>query len=163
MFHSILVALDGRSASRHAIHEVVDVARMEHAKVTALFVIEHHLAVGDAVLALSEDRMFRSFVHEQGENELKHAQKLFDQYGIDGQTVLMDASGESVPDVICRMISSMSVDLVAMGRHNTGALERLFSRSTADKVLDNTRIPVILFGDDSLPSAVEEASPPASR
>jgi hypothetical protein len=38
----------------------------------------------------------------------------------------------------------------------------LFYRSTADKVLDNTHIPVILFGDEDLAPAVEEGSPPPS-
>ena len=56
MFNSILVALEGGDASRQALCMAVDMARAAHAKITALFVVEHHLAIGDVILGVGHDR-----------------------------------------------------------------------------------------------------------
>ncbi|WP_434667058.1 universal stress protein [Paraburkholderia sp. A3BS-1L] len=146
LFKSILVALGEGGASRVALREAVDMARAAHAKITAIFVVDHHLAVGDVILEISEERIFRSFLHEEAERELRHAKDLFSNYGVDGDTLMIDASGEPVSDVICRIVSSTKADVVVVERHDPTALERIFG-GVADKVLYKANVPVLLVSD----------------
>ncbi|BCZ85115.1 universal stress protein [Paraburkholderia terrae] len=145
MFNSILVALEGGDASRQALCMAVDMARAAHAKITALFVIEHHLAIGDVILGCSEEQIFREFMHEEAEHELRRAEELFTARGLEGETLMIDAAGEPVADVICRAVVSAKADLVVLGRHDPTVLEKIFG-SLADKVLNKTAVSVLVVG-----------------
>lgn len=145
MFNSILVALEGGDASQQALGKAVDMARAAHARVTALFVVEHHLVIGDVILGCTEEQIFREFMHEEAERELRRAGELFTASGLEGETLMIDAAGEPVADVICRTIVSAKADLVVLGRHDPTVLEKIFG-SLADKVLNKTAVSVLVVG-----------------
>lgn len=162
MFHSILIVLGGGNTSRRALCEAVDIARAAHAKVVALFVVEHHLLISDVVRGFGEEKIFSSFVHEQAEQELRRADELFADFGLEGYTVMIDASGEPVSDVICRAISSAKIDLVAMGRHDQTVLEKIFG-SVADELLSRTDVPVVSDAVDDQNTGDRTTWPSAMR
>ncbi|WP_234745265.1 universal stress protein [Burkholderia sp. WTPI3] len=146
MFERILVALDGGRASRCALHKAIDIARSANAKVTAVFVLDHHLTAVDVLRDISEERIFRLFMHEEAENELRYARKMFSSNGVKGRTSMIDTSGESVADAICRAAITEEADLVVIGHREPTAFQKIFG-SVTSKVMKKSDALVLLVSE----------------
>lgn len=144
MYSRILVALDGQSFSSRALHDAVEVALLADAAITAVSVVEHYVSMSDVVAGIQEEKTFRSLARENASLVLSDAQEYFTRFGARGSTVLEDAFGEPVADVIVRLAVRLDAELIAIGTHGRAGIGRLLLGSVAESVLRQTKVPLLL-------------------
>lgn len=132
MYQRILAAIDETDSATRAAHEAVALAR--HAGSQVLF-----LNVGAS---------------GAGEGALASARALAQWAGVDAKTARVAADGDGIGEAIVREAERWSADLIVVGRHNRGAMERLLLGSVSAAVVRASEIPVLL---------VRRPSPPARK
>lgn len=112
------------------------------------------------------DQQSRSTVSaEAAMATLEDARALFEQRGVRGLTRVVDAYGEDIAGVLCRIAGECEADLVVMGTHGRHGIGRLLVGSVAEAVLRRTEVPVLLVRRerdlDENPFRISATSAPA--
>src|SRR6185437_10087404 len=80
----------------------------------------------------------------QSQKELSDAAALARQEGIDAETSVRRADGRRVSDEIVAEATSWPADLIVLGTHGRGGIERLVLGSVAEAVARTAPVPVLL-------------------
>lgn len=143
MFKHILLPIDGSEASARAIEQGADLARALGAEVTLMTAIEQYPGGIMGSTYRADDNPAYQAAHEAAHHWLTQAQAVLTQYGIQaGQLILKD---RSVYQCILAAAETSGADLIVMGSHGAGALERLLVGSQTQRVLAHTSIPVLVL------------------
>jgi len=140
MYRRILVALDGSSAASHALDEAIQLATEQHASLRLLHVVEMpYVHDGETVdfTALAEERA------GPGQALLAEAGARVRQVGLEPEVSLGSTDGGRVGDTIVAEARRWSAELIVLGTHGHGLVQRLLG-STAEDVLRATHVPVLL-------------------
>jgi len=153
MFHNILVAVDGSQHADQALADAIDLADVEHARLT-LFTAVVQLpasaffgASGDAVAAMFQD------VQAQAEAILRRACDRVPEH-LSVTTVL---STEPVEPALIRQIKEGNHDLVVMGSRGRGAVRSALLGSVSHYVLHHSPVPVLIVHAEKPPTTLEAA------
>lgn len=126
----IIYATDYQEQDIESIKRLGNLAEHFQAGVTALHVIDDEKKFEESL----EDKGFRSLL----ESEMKY--KALDFASIEGN--------DDIASVIVRYTESNHGDIIALLKENRGFWEKLFHRSVSKRVINESKIPVIVFNEE---------------
>lgn len=157
MFKRILVPIDGSPLALRGAKSAVELAKNNDAEIIALFVA---MPFDRYFHASSISPLSQSSKDELAENERSHAQQAIAE--VDAFAKAHDVKFFStivfnkVPArAILQARQSFNSDLIVMGSHGYRGLKKLILGSTAQEVLAQSDVPVLIYRD----SAIEPARP----
>jgi nucleotide-binding universal stress UspA family protein len=136
-YRKILLATDGSEQAALAVRHAVAIARQTGATLTALYVVDMHLAFS---LGIHQDEALHE-LRQEGELALAAVAELAGQTGVEVDSQLHDGRpGE----VMIREAERLGADLIVMGSHGQGALEDILLGSVSQYVVHHADIPVLV-------------------
>jgi nucleotide-binding universal stress UspA family protein len=144
MFQHVLCATDGSAASEHAALLAIDMASKYGAKLTSLFVIDPYPFLG---IGSANPMAFEAYVNAAKamsfsiqEKAQSLGAKSSPQVHIEAVTV----EEVSVAAGILKAASDLGCDLIVLGSHGRGAVERMILGSVASKIVNSAKVPVLI-------------------
>ena len=133
----MLIPLDGSELSERVLPHIELLAKQSSAEVILLRVVPftwpneflHVREMGDKLDKEASDYLFAL-----------HAQ--LEEKGVKGECCVNEGS---VPEVICDFAREREVDVIAMSTHGRGGIKRWALGSVADKVIQGSPVPVLLY------------------
>ena len=146
MFKKILVALDGSSFSKNALHVAVDEARVRNAELHALYVVHHvvtHNMIYDGGVSSPEGKVnaYHEIMEDEAKIILSHAEEVASDEGVDIITHSMIGDPR---DVILDFSEEIKADLIIVGSSGKSSLDRFFLGSVSSSVVENSAITTII-------------------
>ena len=157
MYQRILVPVDGSATSERALQEAIRLAAGK-AQLRLVYVIEEIYPLDTEGYAYIDYATLREAVRHTGERVLaqvaektrhsgataeiaaEEAQRL----GATVETILLEAGGERIADVIEGEARNWPADLIVIGTHGRTGLSRLLLGSVAEGVARGASVPVLL-------------------
>lgn len=141
MFQHILLPTDGSEAATRAVSRGAELAARLGARVTVMTALEHYPAgiMGSAYRPAQGADLEPGL--QAAMDRLDQAVALVRQAGLDCHRLLL--RDRPVYQAILDAAESQDVDLIVMGTHGLGLVERLFVGSQTQRVLARTQIPVL--------------------
>jgi nucleotide-binding universal stress UspA family protein len=140
MYQRILVAIDGGAAATRALDEALHLAVEYHANLGLMHVIEMPY-VGDGMnidfnaMAAERAAPARALLAEAS----AHVRRV----GIEPEVMLRSSDGGRIGEVIVAEAMQWSADLIVLGTHGHGLMQRLLGSTTED-VLRVMPVPLLL-------------------
>ncbi|MFC6785557.1 universal stress protein [Halobaculum halobium] len=138
MYDRILVPTDGSDGVERAVRHAVDLAVQHGATVHALYVVNSASYAGMPMESSWEgiDEMLRG----DAESAVSLVEALGDDYDVPVETSVID--GSPSPEIV-RYAEDNDCDLIVMGTHGRGGIDRLLLGSVAEKVVRSSTVPVL--------------------
>jgi nucleotide-binding universal stress UspA family protein len=146
MFKHIMIPTDGSPQSQKAAARGVELAKAVGAKVTAFFaappatpvIYRDQLPVGFAQPAEHDE-----IIKKTAAKHLGFIERVARKAGVrcEGVHVTSDYPAEAILD----MVKKKKCDLVVMSTHSKGGLRDMFVGSVTQKVLNQSKVPVMVF------------------
>jgi nucleotide-binding universal stress UspA family protein len=145
MYDHILVPTDGSVGVERAVEHAVDLAETHEATLHALYVV-NTASYSSMPMETSWEHV-RDMLGEEGERALERVGDIADGEGVPVESVVVDGSPSRE---IVRYAEDEPCDLVVMGTHGRGGIDRLLLGSVAERVVRASRVPVLTVrvGDD---------------
>ncbi len=143
MYKQILCPIDGSNTSNCGMVEAINLAKVHHAKLRFLHVVDTYFPILDAngdlnVLYLADIQ------RSQGEKILKAAEDSALQAGVSADSKIIESIGDRVSTLIIKQVEEWPADLVVMGTHGLRGFARFMMGSDADAVVKQSHVPVLL-------------------
>ena len=146
MFKNILIPTDGSPLSQKAVVQGVALAKSVGAKVTAFFaappatpiVYRDHLPVGYATPGEHEE-----MIRKTADKYLGVVERAAKKAGISCESV--HVTSDYPEESILKVAQKKKCDLIVMATHGQGGLRGMFIGSVTQKVLNQAKIPVMVF------------------
>jgi len=146
MFKNILIPTDGSPLSQKAVVQGVALAKSVGAKVTAFFaappatpiVYRDHLPVGYATPGEREE-----MIKKTAAKYLGFVERAAKKAGISCESV--HVTSDYPEEGILKVAQKKKCDLIVMATHGQGGLRGMFIGSVTQKVLNQAKIPVMVF------------------
>ncbi len=143
MYKHILLPIDGSDAATRAVDKGAELAKALGATVTLMTAIEQHpLALAGSAYRAADNPMHQA-ARDAGAFWLEQARQVVARHGIEAQ--VMSLEDRSVTQAILDAAQAVGADLIIMGSHGAGAIERLLIGSQTQRVLAHTTIPVLVL------------------
>jgi nucleotide-binding universal stress UspA family protein len=159
MFHNILVSIDGSSHSDRALHEAIDIARVENSRLTLLTSIRQCPSWAyNPVSAAAAEQLGRDF-----EKEAQRVMHEAIERIPDDMPVTKIITHEPIRAALMRRIESGNHDLLVMGSRGRGGLSASLLGSVSHYVLNHSPIPVLIVHgpDEHKPAPDKQTAPRA--
>jgi nucleotide-binding universal stress UspA family protein len=143
MHQRILVPLDGSDVSNVAVVEASWLALDQHAQLCFVHVIDLEPLYRTIASGVPIDRIAQ-IVIEKGQEDLAVAAALARPMGVEPPTTLLRSDGRRASSDIVDVAMRWPADLIVMGMHGRGGLERLVLGSVAEGVARSATVPVLL-------------------
>jgi nucleotide-binding universal stress UspA family protein len=137
-YERILVPTDGSDATREAIEHAADLAAEHGATLHALYVVNSASFAGLPMDSSWEN--VSAMLSEEGSAALDDVEAIADEHGVAVERALVDGSPSRE---IVRYAEDEDCDLVVMGTHGRGGIDRLLLGSVAEKVVRSCTVPVL--------------------
>jgi nucleotide-binding universal stress UspA family protein len=146
MFKNILIPTDGSPLSQKAVVQGVALAKSVGAKVTAFFaappatpiVYRDHLPVGYATPGEHEE-----MIRKTAAKYLGVVERATKKAGISCESV--HVTSDYPEEGILKVAQKKKCDLIVIATHGQGGLRGMFIGSVTQKVLNQAKIPVMVF------------------
>lgn len=136
MYEAILLPTDGSVEMDVVIDHAVDLATHHDAEIHALYVLDT-AAFGSLPLETSTEAV-TSVLEDEGENALDTIEEAAEDI-----TVHRELGSGSPSQQIVDYASEHDIDVVVMGTHGRGGLDRLLLGSVAERVVRTSDVPVL--------------------
>lgn len=138
LYERILVPTDGSDGVERAVRHAVDLAHAHGATLHALYVVNTAGYAGLPMDASYEgvDEMLRA----DAEEAVGIVEAVADDYDVPIETAIIEGSPSRE---IVRYAEREGCDLVVMGTHGRGGIDRLLLGSVAEKVVRGSNVPVL--------------------
>ncbi|MDB2225690.1 universal stress protein [Halorubrum ezzemoulense] len=145
LYDRILVPTDGSSEGELAVCHALDLAAVHGASVRAIYVVDTARYAGMPMETTWEG--VGDLLYDDGEAALETVCELAADRGVDVETSVVDGSPSRE---IITHAERTGCDLVVMGTHGRGGIDRLLLGSVAEKVVRGSSVPVLTvrIGDD---------------
>jgi nucleotide-binding universal stress UspA family protein len=143
MFQRILAAYDGSDVARQALQEAIKLAKDQHAQLRIVSVVDLGPLYWTPVARFDVAEIEQAVI-QQTQRDLSDAAALARQMGIAPETILRRANGRRVSGEIIAEATSWPADLIVLGTHGRGGVERLVLGSVAEGVAREAPTPVLL-------------------
>jgi len=143
MFKTILIPTDGSEASKRALEKGAGLARILGAKLVLMTAIEPYPVGMMGGVYRAEDNPMHQAAREAAAHWLESADALVANHGLNVQRHVSEHT--SIHQGILEAAKLFDADLIVMGTHGAGALERLIVGSQTQRVLAHTAIPVLVL------------------
>jgi nucleotide-binding universal stress UspA family protein len=141
MFKHILLPTDGSEAAMRAVTQGIELARQLGAQVTVMTVLEHF---PDGIMGSAyrpEELQEEEPGLQVAQERLAAALRVAHDAGIRAQHLLV--RDKAVHTAIVEAAKTSGADLIVMGTHGLGLIERIFIGSQTQRVLSHTHVPVL--------------------
>jgi nucleotide-binding universal stress UspA family protein len=146
LYDRILVPTDGSAEGKRAVAHAIDLAEAHEAAVSALYVI--NTASYNGLPMESSWESVTTLLKTDAQDALNTVVDLGQEHGVPVETEITEGSPSKE---IVRAAETDGCDLIVMGTHGRGGIDRLLLGSVAEKVVRGARVPVLTVrvGDDS--------------
>jgi len=144
MYERILVPVDGSATSRRGLQEAIALAKLTHARLRLLHVVDElslSLAL-DPALALNLDWL--GTLRKEGQRILQEAGDRVRAEGIEVDGVLVEDYQQGLAQVVARDAVGWHADLIVLGSHGRRGVGRMFLGSDAEQIVRIAPVPVLL-------------------
>ena len=151
MYRRILVPIDGSSTARLGLEHALRLARDQDALVRVLNVLDdtYMLPAIDAY-PLSDIGFRLEAGKAAGEKMLAEAVGLAREQHVSAEKVMLECKGRPVSDVILAHARAWGADIIVMGTHGRRGFNRLLLGSDAERVLRETKVPLLLVRGETV-------------
>jgi nucleotide-binding universal stress UspA family protein len=145
MYTNILVAVDGSEASKRAVSEAIQLAKLSRCKLTAVYVIDQSAAFTYA--GACDPHLLTDAARQVGVSLLNGALAQMRELNVVGDTEIVETRGiaEDIATALMRCAERRGVDLVVMGTHGRRGLRRMVIGSVAERFVRHATCPVLLI------------------
>jgi len=152
LYDRILVPTDGSSEGELAVCHALDLAAVHGATVRAIYVVDTARYAGMPMETTWEG--VGDLLYDDGEAALATVCDLAADRDVDVETTVVEGSPSRE---IITQAEETGCDLVVMGTHGRGGIDRLLLGSVAEKVVRGSSVPVLTvrIGDDDAAVAAE--------
>jgi len=138
MYDRILVPTDGSAGVERAVDHAIGLAEAHGATIHTVYVV-NTASYGGIPMETSWDGI-RDVLTEEGQAALDRVVSLGEDAGVDVETAVLDGSPSRQ---IVDYAEQVDCDLIVMGTHGRGGLNRLLLGSVAERVVRCSEIPVL--------------------
>jgi nucleotide-binding universal stress UspA family protein len=138
LYDRILVPTDGSTETRRAVEHAIDLANEHDATVHVLYVLNTASYASVSVDASWEG--VSDMLREEGEAAVEAVADLARAEGVAVETSLY--SGSPSREIV-RYAEDEECDLIVMGTHGRGGIDRLLLGSVAERVVRSSSVPVL--------------------
>jgi nucleotide-binding universal stress UspA family protein len=138
LYDRILVPTDGSAEGRRAVAHALDLASVHGADVHGLYVVDTASYAGMPMESSWEG--VSELLREDAEKAAGEVESLAADTGLDAETAV--AEGSPSKEII-RYAEANGCDLIVMGTHGRGGIDRLLLGSVAEKVVRGSSVPVL--------------------
>lgn len=149
MYQRILVPVDGSSTADLGLREAVRVARLTRAKLRLIHVID------DLSFSFAADSFgyytgeVLEILGKNGAEILKSGLAAVQAQGIAADTVLYEDLKKTVQQRVSEEVEAWKADLIVIGTHGRRGLRRMVIGSSAEGILREATVPVLLIRSQS--------------
>jgi nucleotide-binding universal stress UspA family protein len=146
MYDHILVPTDGSVGVERAVEHAVELAATHDATLHALYVV--NTASYSSMPMETSWEHIRDMLGEEGQRALERVAELAADADVPVESVVLDGSPSRE---VVRYAEEEGCDLVVMGTHGRGGIDRLLLGSVAERVVRACKVPVLTVrvGDDA--------------
>ncbi|MFC7079900.1 universal stress protein [Halorussus caseinilyticus] len=154
MYDRILVPTDGSSETERAVEHAAELAAEHAAELHGVYVVNSATFAGLPMETSWEG--VDDVLREEGETALESVETIAERYGVAVTSTLLDGSPSKR---IVEYAENEDCDLVVMGTHGRGGIDRLLLGSVAEGVVRACSVPVLTVqvGGDSERSTEPES------
>lgn len=138
LYERILVPTDGSDATTRAVEEAVDLAETHGATIHALYVL--NTASFASIPTESSVEGVSDMLEREGNAALDEVETVATEAGVPVERVQLDGSPARE---IVRYAEEADCDLIVMGTHGRGGIDRLLLGSVAERVVRSSNVPVL--------------------
>lgn len=138
MYDHILAPTDGSVGVERAVEHAVDLAKTHEATLHALYVV-NTASYSSMPMETSWEHV-RDMLGEEGERALERVGDIAAEADVPVESVVVDGSPSRE---IVRYAEHEPCDLVVMGTHGRGGIDRLLLGSVAERVVRASKVPVL--------------------
>jgi nucleotide-binding universal stress UspA family protein len=149
----ILWACDFSTGALEALRWVLPIAKAYRSEITALHVIPATVPPGDGILSLANPVLLRPHLHHDVSAALDRYVAPAIAASVPATVTLRE--GTPIHEIL-DMAERLPADLVVLGTHGRGALERSVIGSVAEAVLGRARCPVVTVPAQAVPASGAE-------
>ncbi|MEO7727926.1 MAG: universal stress protein [Burkholderiales bacterium] len=144
MYKRILVPVDASAASAQGLLEAVRFAKDQRARLRIVHIVDESVLIQYQESADITGKLLDTFVKD-GEKTLRDAVALAKRHGVKAEHVLYKTMVGALADVILKEAKKWRADVIVMGAHEQGKVERFFLGSNAENIARSTLLPVLLI------------------
>jgi nucleotide-binding universal stress UspA family protein len=151
MYQRILAAVDDSPASDLALHEAIELAKDQHAKLRIVYVVDKIAIYNSTQLSPEIEKTWIDI----GRGILDKAQRSARSGGIDAVVRLLETEvpGERMAEAIVAEASTWPADIVVAGTHGRSGLDHLLMGSVAEGIVRGCPVPILLVRNRQLKTA----------
>lgn len=156
MYDRILVPTDGSADTERAVEHAAELAVEHAAELHAVYVVNSATFAGLPMETSWEG--IDDVLREEGESALERVEEVVAEYGVPIASRLLEGSPSRR---IVEYAESEDCDLVVMGTHGRGGIDRLLLGSVAEGVVRGSSVPVLTVrvGDEEENPTASESNP----
>jgi nucleotide-binding universal stress UspA family protein len=147
MFHNILVSIDGSDHSDRALHEAIDIARADQARLTILTAINQPPVWAASAMAAGACAVTAAELEKEAVGVMRRAVEQVPK-DIPVTTII---SRKPIRNALARCVEKAEYDLLVMGSRGRGALSASLLGSVSHYALNHMPIPVLIVHADAHP------------
>jgi nucleotide-binding universal stress UspA family protein len=151
LYDDILLPTDGSAGMDRVIGHAGDLARIHDATIHVLYVLDA-ASFGSLPMESSWEGI-QQVLREEGETALSAAERMLrDDFDVETKTI----EGSPAREIVA-YATDEPVDVVVMGTHGRGGIDRLLMGSVAERVVRRSPVPVLTVrvGDRTTPDAAD--------
>ncbi len=146
MFKKILIATDGSKHSQKAAEKGIEMAKLSNGAVTAIYVVDiakEYAPIGDVSFNIANEVVegVRNSLMKKGEEATKIVEEMAKKAGIPAQKVVLE--GHPASDIM-KFAQDSQMDLIVIGSIGVTGLDRFLMGSVAEKIVRNSKMPVLV-------------------
>lgn len=138
MYDRILVPTDGSAGTRRAIEHAAGLAAAHDAEIHGLYVVNTASYASFSMETTWEG--IDEMLQEEGEQAVAEVADIAEKHGVAVDTSIREGSPSRE---ITRYAEREQCDLIAMGTHGRGGIDRLLLGSVAERVVRSSTVPVL--------------------
>ena len=145
MFDKILIATDGSKYSQKAAEKGIEMAKLTNSQIIVLYVADEgrYYSLGDMGFSRADDviKGIRNSILQEGDAAVKSIEAMAKAAWIPVQSRVVEGNPANQ---ILKVAEEAQAKLIVMGRIGRTGLERYLLGSVAEKVVRNSRTPVMV-------------------
>ncbi|KCV62797.1 universal stress family protein [Bordetella bronchiseptica 99-R-0433] len=144
MYQRILVPIDGSPTSELGVHEAIRMARLAHARIRLIHVVDElSFAFGVDAYGYSAAEL-PDLLRRDGAEILKKTLAAVREQGIPADSVMCERLQKKVHERVIAEAEAWQADLIVIGTHGRRGVRRMMLGSSAENILRNAPVPVLL-------------------
>lgn len=143
MYKKILIATDGSESNKKAVIHGVEIAKLSGAELHTIYVVDtkgYGCGPESCISTELSPERLTMILRRQGDDATKYIENIAKKEGLETERWIVEGNPA---EEILKLAEKQSVDLIVMGTLGMGGIEKFLLGSVADKVIRNSRIPVL--------------------